>query len=191
MDNSWSVSLEHIICQALEILCADRVPRHGRWQQPTHATPTISVADWLSLGSESSLPKIKHGMQVTHLSDYVMDESSSHNEIRTGCQQGPGEGTQGDLSLFKVRVKGFVMATSFLCQLLVVRRVMLDLGHAGESYLILDRSLSQLAAHLAKPLGVLLRCDWPVKQLTWQAANGHGAAVTLEGLSDQKITCDR
>lgn len=66
---------------------------------------------------------------------------------------------------------------------------------AGESYLILDRSLSHLADHLAKPLGTSLRCDWPVKRLMWGCSKGRTtaekAAVTLEGPSGQTITCDR
>lgn len=71
---------------------------------------------------------------------------------------------------------------------------------AGEAYLLLDRSLRELVAHLAAPLGpARLRCSWPVRHVQWRGAGGAGAsarrgrgpAVVLQGPSGARLSCDR
>ncbi len=64
---------------------------------------------------------------------------------------------------------------------------------AGESYLLLDRSLRELVAHLASSLpGGALRCAWPLRRVEWRRRDGGAApAVTLFGPGDARLTCDR
>lgn len=73
--------------------------------------------------------------------------------------------------------------------------------HAGESYLLLDRSLRHLVAHLAAPLAERLRTSWPVSLVDWRPAegrsgsdgggNGGGGRATLHGPAGQTLSCDR
>lgn len=67
---------------------------------------------------------------------------------------------------------------------------------AGESYLLLDRSLRSLVAHLAAPLAERLRCGWPVSLVSWQSGEGRGGSggsggVALHGPAGQTLQCDR
>ena len=63
---------------------------------------------------------------------------------------------------------------------------------AGESYLLLDRSLRGLVAHLAAPLAGHTRCGWPVSMVNWQPCRGGGSGgAVLHGPRGQLLQCDR
>lgn len=65
---------------------------------------------------------------------------------------------------------------------------------AGESYLLLDRSLRELITRLAAPLAGRTRCGWPVSLVSWQPCSGGGCSgggAVLHGPRGELLHCDR
>lgn len=55
---------------------------------------------------------------------------------------------------------------------------------AGETYLVLDRSLGEVVRHMARPLATNIRVNWPVYRVQYSASG-----ATLTGPSGQKLRC--